>query len=532
VSVWRTLGLKRTTVVAEIRRAYARKLKAIDVDADPAAFIALRAAFDGALHEAEASPWRAENPAGDAESFALAAASPLLGETPLGQHFEPPASMPVEPAPPAPALEHDDGSRFVALENLLFGEPDEAPDPEALAAAVRAILDHPDMTRVDTSAGVENWLAGILYEAGPRSDPVLGLVIDHFHWQKSLGRWDNDWVFEELVKRRGAAVFVEQVARPSHALNGAWRDLTSAGEKLGAAPFLRGNQVRNLLEIIRRDYPAAEAYLWPHRVALWDDRFYGVAMDHEGGRGGFAWGVLAFWLIVLAARLLSSFGQGGSTAPPASVAAPRSVTTPAGDLDPIINRASEGLLNLAALEARNPPLHARLIARWNRQRETPLPSYEFEEAVRSLLVQGERAALRDGSYALHAAYWRLKRDELVWLRARDAEQCERGTRDEYQSYALPLELAARRDRIRAQALGEPIANPTPPVSQRRFMIPGPAVELAMRHSGLGADTLGAAWRGGGTPAQRCAATIALIEAALALPQGQGRRLLRDMSSGL
>ena len=52
MSAWQVLGLKRTADVTEIRRAYARKLKAIDVDAEPAAFIALRHALETALRDA------------------------------------------------------------------------------------------------------------------------------------------------------------------------------------------------------------------------------------------------------------------------------------------------------------------------------------------------------------------------------------------------------------------------------------------------------------------------------------------------
>src|SRR6185503_8554752 len=52
VSAWTVLGIERTSDLAEIRRAYARRLKAIDVDADPQAFIKLREALQRASAEA------------------------------------------------------------------------------------------------------------------------------------------------------------------------------------------------------------------------------------------------------------------------------------------------------------------------------------------------------------------------------------------------------------------------------------------------------------------------------------------------
>jgi hypothetical protein len=48
-SVWDQLGLEPTDETRAIRRAYSKRLKAIDVDADPGAFIALRYALNTAL---------------------------------------------------------------------------------------------------------------------------------------------------------------------------------------------------------------------------------------------------------------------------------------------------------------------------------------------------------------------------------------------------------------------------------------------------------------------------------------------------
>jgi hypothetical protein len=545
VSIWTTLGLARTDDAAEIRRAYARALKAIDVETDPDAFIALREAFQGALQHAESRRRRMEESVG--EDFLPGGASGLLDPVPFEQQIAPPpppASPPPEALPSEPQAPQDDGARFVALEALLFPEDGaangypSAPDPDALVEAVRAILDHPAMAAIDVSADVENWLAGILYDAGSRSDAVLAIVVDRFAWEKNAGRWDNHWLFEELVRRRNALAWIGRVAEPGHPHHDAWRDLTSDKERLGFGVAFRRKQVRDLLETIRRDFPAAEATLSPRRVALWDDQLYPGGDPDAGGYTGttLGWGMLVFWGVLLLFRLGSSLGPGTSSSPPppSFVTAPRAVTTPAADLDPVISRASQGELDLAALAAGNPVLHERRMNRWRRQRDTPVPGYEFDEDIRTLLREGEREALRGGSYALQSAYWRLLADELIWLKARNVQQCEQAVGGGYLNMTLPLEFTGRRERIRAQALGEPLpAAASPPAADHgRFIIPAAAVAIAMQRSGLSQDVLHEAWQNRGTVAQRCGAGIALIEAALALPRREGRRLLRDMSAGL
>ena len=47
--MWEVLGIARTTDKVAIRRAYAAKLRSIDSDRDPAAFIQVRQAYEAAL---------------------------------------------------------------------------------------------------------------------------------------------------------------------------------------------------------------------------------------------------------------------------------------------------------------------------------------------------------------------------------------------------------------------------------------------------------------------------------------------------
>jgi hypothetical protein len=508
VSVWRTLGIKRTDDVAEIRRAYAKKLKATDVDADPAAFIALRAALEQALADAS---YRREHP----------------------HEAEPaPEPEPFDPAPPEAedVREHPD-ARFHALEALLFppeGTP--LPDPAALAAALDAILHHPEMARVDHSAGVEHWLAETLYYAAPLSDPIIPVAIDHFHWEERSGRWDQPMLFEELVKRRASFGLVEQLADPAHPLHKAWLELTSARETLAITPPGRAGQVARLLAMIREEAPAAEARLSPHRVAMWEDRLA------AGVSGGLKIAMILFWGILILFRVATAVyspSSSSSTAPPITIST--GYADPAADLDRLIDTASGGRVDLDELERRNPPLYERLMARWRRARDRHEPPFFLEADARTLLQEGARESLRGGGSALQADFWRLRRDELAWLQRADVADCDRSLQGAPVQARMPPEYNARRRELLERALGETPRDPPAPLSEDavyRFVIPEAAMAAAGRSSGLRPDLLDAALNNRATPAARCTARIALIEAALALPERERERLLRDMSRGL
>jgi len=341
MNAWTTLGLARTGDVGEIRRAYARKLKATDVDADPDAFIALREALNRALDEAAwaAVPEEGEDEErADGHGFAGTVES-LPPPAPLDDMAAAPDDIPDTP--------------FSILDRLLFaGEDAPPPDPDALAAAVGAVLDHPDMDHVDRSAGIENWLAETLYYSIPRSDPVIPMVVDHFRWDAQAGQWDQHWLFEDLVRRREAFDLLDRLADPRHDWHKAYLDLTSDKPTLGWNTMAHANKVSSLLMLIRQDVPAAEAWLAPHRVALWDQKL------GRSVTGGLKWAMLGFWLLFIVAKIFAAIGDDSPppTAPRPPVTIEHVFTVPDVDIDPLLADAYDQRLTLAGLGTSNPPL--------------------------------------------------------------------------------------------------------------------------------------------------------------------------------
>ena len=120
-----------------IRRAYAAALKAIDVEADPRAFVTLREAYEAALAAAERAP---------------APAAPIAAPRDRAEA----ALLQLERA-----LRHDPSGAGTALDILL--EP--------------ALVDD-----IDAAMIVEPWLAALLLDTVPQSTGMLGRVIAAFGW--------------------------------------------------------------------------------------------------------------------------------------------------------------------------------------------------------------------------------------------------------------------------------------------------------------------------------------------------------------
>jgi hypothetical protein len=270
-SAWSRLGIERTDDLTAIRKAYAKRLKETDVEADPRAFISLREARDLAMAYAR-SP---------AEESALEEADEgfLVWDDEQREPDEPWSPSPAAPsvAPTAWVDEEAEArrARFEELQSLLFADSADAPDPERMRLLLREILADPEMQSLDHSDRIEPFLAWAAASAGPRADPIVADLVEHFRWEDRYDDWDQTHEVIALVQRYRALLFRQVALPPGSPYHAAWLELTGTGPKLGWDRYLVAGRVAKLLTIVRDHSPAAEDLLNPYRVALWDEHLEG-----------------------------------------------------------------------------------------------------------------------------------------------------------------------------------------------------------------------------------------------------------------
>ncbi|MBV9522611.1 MAG: hypothetical protein JO010_07450 [Alphaproteobacteria bacterium] len=191
MTIWHELGLDPTADRKAIRGAYARRLRTLDPDRDPAAFQRLRAALEAALEWGEADVAAVARPLPPEQPSAVAPAAPRPQASPEEDARRIALAALVE------ALDRGDTDRaFAALDRLMTdallpaGEGDRfvaalmalaVDDRNLSGTAFRAIAsrfgwdspicatDHPDLhKRVSERLVAEDWYEALLVDAAAR----------------------------------------------------------------------------------------------------------------------------------------------------------------------------------------------------------------------------------------------------------------------------------------------------------------------------------------------------------------------------
>lgn len=484
--IWATLDIDPTTDRSAIRKAYAARLKAMDVDADPDGFATLRAARDAALAGVEAD-----------------------GEPAFDPVPAPPEPVEPEPDPEIAAFHDAINAHFDALEALLFPGHNGPPTPEELAAIEHhglALLADPRLEQVDFAASAERWFAETLSAGIPRSDPLLEPAAATFGW---IDRRDDYALSAEalaIVERIGAIRFTRLLDDPTHRLHRAWVELNRSDGR--RAPLWNPKGPREeVLSLIRDRFPIVEGWLEPRRVADAD--------SSDGASAG--WSVwLVLFVIVAGLRFAFSYSPQPSILP---------------DQPPPINYVAEPNqiardltgMGVSQVRAVNPGL-ADAIRSTSDAMNIGSDKRRAEEALIDLSRRRLRSGLANAPEALLRDIAQFEIDGKTAFATTDPIRC-----NDFQFPAGNMLLNAATSERQTALIHRVIlaSDERPTAFSGRFEIPGAIVEDMLRRSGLSENRLIEALSNKGEHADICRMEIALREAALNKGKA-GMKLLRAM----
>jgi hypothetical protein len=431
--------------------------------------------------------------------------------------FARPVLLGLEPTADAvmPAWAHEQ-----ALHRLLLPavEDDDLPPLEGWEEAMarghlKAVLHQAEALSVTGFDEADNWLAGLLAQAWPRSAPLLEPAAAVFGWEGERGQVTERPAVAFLNARLRGLRFYEKVQEPKHPLHKAWKELTTPAQQGSRKGwFVKRADVEQLLAGVRKNFPELEHHFDHWRVSLWERE--GGSADNYGWFSG--WRLALFGLIfavqILRFAIPSGDKEAASTVPPPVATASeqavldRAVTTIFGP-DVTLDRVREKQPDLAALFSAN-----RTIAR-SENSSDDIYVGKVRDLVRERMYM--TALVQKG--ALLEDVQRMRADLLRAARKTGAAQCMayvRTRRMDAQVSVPDAVLEAERKlalrMLNAQQLGPPQR-----IANGNASVPGALVSKVIDATALPEARVRQAMSGKGSDADQCAVTIALIDAALA-----------------
>ena len=524
---WDVLGVEPTTDQSAIRRAYAARLKTIDADRDPAAFIKLREAFEQARNEATWADLDEDDAQEPLEPVALAAEATLAARPP--ERTPPPPEPEPAPSPWAPPRPEDFDARAAALLQLLDREgadiwatPDEA---EAMLAHWRALATDPRLDQIGRFAEAEQWFAHLVARNSPFSDPLVGPVSDFFGWMAAAGDISQSPAVAFVAQRRRLLDFAAAVDQPGHPLHRAWIELTTPATERSRRGRVPGRDIEKLIETVRRDVPGLEANFDGYRVSLWTKK-----KDRS-------WvGMLGWWIFIVVviqfANLTKCIDDRWPPPPPphAPTFIPAKLENTRADTDRALEILFAGKLDVATAAARNPHFAAAMNRQWQADLDAGATLPDYVASLQRLINQRYRDGIANAPADLlrERQRYELARAELA--RNFGAKICAAHLSGTTTGSDMPLPpaLEQQRQALVARMVLEtrPTAKPRP--KQTRFAVPAEVLAAAAKRAGLSTEALARAMRFEGPEQAQCDGRIAFIQTVLALPAKRAAPLLRAM----
>jgi hypothetical protein len=269
---WQLLEIAPTEDGRAIRVAYARQLKAIDPEADPKSFIALRSAYERAS-----------------------------GRT----------SAPVEVEPPSGPSQLDDGAERHAEAILALFREHSDPRPwlapaaqEQLIAHWQAIAADPRLERLDYAARVEHWAAAIIAQAAPLSAPILMLAAERFGWIDADKNVHSSPYLIDIARRYRMLQLLHTAARPGSRYHSAWVELHKPANSFFGSKGLNPPRIYEVIAAMRYALPQLGEEFDQIRLEAWEIRAATGYVAPMRTISGWLSVALVIWLVLAAFAFL------------------------------------------------------------------------------------------------------------------------------------------------------------------------------------------------------------------------------------
>ena len=524
------LGLAPTAGASEIRRAYARLLKAMDIDADVDGYTRLRNARDVAL--ARASGAFAEYDEGSSDALDVAAPEPVADPPAAPVEIQPVETPdPVEPEPVneiAAAQQRLIAILFPGGEQMYHLRPDEAAEAQRCFDILKT---DPRLDQIDVLASAGDWFAQVVGQSIPRSDPLVRPVTAYFGWNRGEQVGVSPAV-AAVIDRANALDWRDRLRQRSHRLHRAWKEMTKPADESSGRGWVSGKRIRELLNEVRTRHPSLEGDMDWYRVSLWENR----GSSAGGSEAGWRYVVFAVILIIQIARFASSTNS--TPTDPQATPVDSVFTAPSIDPETDITEALKGVtggsVDAAQLRAENPKLYELVRSDWDELRPDQNGSYTFMRSERTLFAD---LVERGWASAPYDVLRHAMETDLKIARTLPTPDCASFLVGQLSADRLGEAQVNLRRAVDGELLlaADPakVTGP-PPAATFHYTIPGSVIRAAIKRSGLVESQFRAGIKYEPPPGvqseTQCRARLALREAILAQPKTSGLAIMRDMQT--